>query len=230
MEIKTSYNMLENKTKFKHYFEHQYNRLNFQMFIKNQIIDLVNSGLIILEEFISKSPLCFINPSIDKELTSHLDMMLKLQLDHLYVKDPLITEVNANNHSINKLIDSDIISIIKLVFTQFYKFIIPKRSYANTFLRKPPNIPIIHSKITYLQNLKQPDQRTPEWYVFRHNTLTASNIYKTFMSEANRNQLIYEKCEPINPDKYRHTSMNSPLHWGQKFEPLSVMYYANGGM
>ena len=225
MEIQTSYNMLENNNKFNDYFEHHYALSKVDTFDKKQMIDLVNSSLIILKDYISKSPLCFINPSIEKDLEQHLYKFLELQTNHLYVKDPLMTQVNANNHAHNKLIDTDLRSIVKLVFALFYKFISPKRSYSNTFLRKAPNIPLIYSKITYLQNLKQPDQRTPEWYVFRHNTLTASNIYKTFMSEANRNQLIYEKCEPINPDKFRHTSMNSPLHWGQKFEPLSVMYY-----
>ena len=37
--------------------------------------------------------------------------------------------------------------------------------------------------------------------------------------------MIIEKCEPININKFKCTNCNSPLHWGQKYEPLSVLYY-----
>ncbi len=83
-------------------------------------------------------------------------------------------------------------------------------------------------KIEYLQHIPQPEQRTPEWYEFRYNHLTASNIWKTFLTESTRNQLIFEKCQPLNMDKYSGpsaSSLESPLHWGQKYEPLSVMLY-----
>ena len=42
-------------------------------------------------------------------------------------------------------------------------------------------------------------------------------------SDSTINQIIYEKCEP-----YKIPTMNdqsSPLHWGQKYEPISVMLY-----
>ena len=44
-----------------------------------------------------------------------------------------------------------------------------------------------------------------------------------FKSDSTINQIIYEKCEP-----YKIPTMNdqsSPLHWGQKYEPISVMLY-----
>jgi hypothetical protein len=61
--------------------------------------------------------------------------------------------------------------------------------------------------------------------------ITASNAYKAFESQATKNQLIYEKCQPIktsNADEKTQTQMvnvNSTFHWGQKYEPLSVMMY-----
>ena len=80
-------------------------------------------------------------------------------------------------------------------------------------------------KIEFLKNIPQPDQRTNEWYVFRHNLLTASSIWKCLHSEASRNQLIYEKCQTLNVSKFRSSNIETPFHWGQKYEPLSVMWY-----
>ena len=76
-----------------------------------------------------------------------------------------------------------------------------------------------------MKNIRQPEQRTDEWYKFRNSTLTASNIWKVFASEYTQTQLILEKCEPLNIDKFKVTNTNSPLHWGQKYEPVSILYY-----
>ena len=73
------------------------------------------------------------------------------------------------------------------------------------------------------------EQRTEEWYLFRHNLITASNAYKVFESQSTINQLIYEKCQPLktnsNDDKFSTVNVNSTFHWGQKYEPLSVQIY-----
>jgi putative phage-type endonuclease len=73
----------------------------------------------------------------------------------------------------------------------------------------------------------QPTQRTKEWYEFRYNLITASNAYKAFESQSMMNQLIYEKCLPLktNSDSTTMVNVNTTLHWGQKYEPLSVMIY-----
>ena len=85
---------------------------------------------------------------------------------------------------------------------------------------------IIHD----LQNAPQPEQRTRAWYEFRHNVITASSVGKIFASDAQRNSLIYEKCKPLHTVSDSSltpssTNFDSPLHWGQKYEPLSVMIY-----
>jgi putative phage-type endonuclease len=68
-------------------------------------------------------------------------------------------------------------------------------------------------------------QRSEEWYSMRSNLLTASNIYKCFGSDSEKNQLIYEKCQPFNTEKNNYVNLESPMHWGQKYEPISVMFY-----
>jgi len=113
----------------------------------------------------------------------------------------------------------------------FYTYIAPRRSSGTTFIRikqSEKQKKTMKEKIDYLQSIPQPDQRTTEWYEFRYKHLTASNIWKTFLTDSTRNQLIFEKCQPLNLDKYSGpsaSSLESPLHWGQKYEPLSVMLY-----
>ena len=89
---------------------------------------------------------------------------------------------------------------------------------------------IIEEKIQYLRDIPQPVQRTPEWYKFRWNLITASNAWKAFESQNTINQLIYEKCQPLKDftledEEVKMVNTNTTLHWGQKYEPLSVMLY-----
>jgi putative phage-type endonuclease len=102
----------------------------------------------------------------------------------------------------------------------------------------------IENKLNKLREKPQPVQRTPEWYTFRHNLITASNAYKVFESQASINQIIYEKCQPLKFDFFKNdktdntktmvnendntktmVNVNTTLHWGQKYEPLSVLIY-----
>jgi len=50
---------------------------------------------------------------------------------------------------------------------------------------------------------------------------------KVFGSQAQINSLIYEKCKPAEPitGETRTTNVNSPMHWGVKYEPVTVMIY-----
>ena len=80
--------------------------------------------------------------------------------------------------------------------------------------------------IDFLRKIPQPEQRTAAWFQFRHNVITASSVGKIFASDAQRNSLIYEKCKPLAaPHVDNGTNFDSPLHWGQKYEPLSVLIY-----
>lgn len=76
-----------------------------------------------------------------------------------------------------------------------------------------------------LQRLQQEhfDQRSEQWYAIRHSLLTASSIYKVLGSDAKRNELICTKCGPIVLHASTHTE--GPMHWGVKYEPVSIAYY-----
>ena len=120
---------------------------------------------------------------------------------------------------------------IKLCQNIVFKFYIPRRSYKKTYVtncnmnKNSRNFNKIKTQLNYLNNIPQPEQRSDEWYIFRNSALTASNIYKIFISDYTQSQLIIEKSEPVDLNKYKNTNLNSPMHWGQKFEPVSVLYY-----
>ena len=89
----------------------------------------------------------------------------------------------------------------------------------------------MRQKIDYLRLKPQPEQRTNDWYKFRHNLITASNAHKALGTQSSINNLICDKCQPLkqvdldNPDVVKSVNINSAMHHGQKYEPLSVMLY-----
>ena len=79
----------------------------------------------------------------------------------------------------------------------------------------------LQDKLIFLENIPQPEQRTPEWYTFRNNRLTASDLYHiTSNSE--------KKIIDIVKKKFGFESNYMPgaaiLH-GIKFEPVATKIY-----
>lgn len=111
----------------------------------------------------------------------------------------------------------------------YYLHFMPRRSFETSFVYSIPDVEKVSIKISNLKGKPQPVQRTSEWYLYRHNILTASNLYKVFGSQALQNELVLEKCIP--PTSYNTEDTNysvntsSSLHWGVKYEPLSVLLY-----
>jgi putative phage-type endonuclease len=121
-------------------------------------------------------------------------------------------------------------SLVKEYVLQAYQiFQIPIRHHHNT------NCDSIYVKpkecteqiLQTLKDIPQPKQRTEEWYAYRHERFSASNVYKLFGSPAEYNSLIYEKCKPY--DTYGGdggaSNANNPRNWGVKYEPVSVQIY-----
>jgi len=117
-------------------------------------------------------------------------------------------------------------SYLKMGLSFVFKYVMPKRSYNKSYIRSNKiNYVKIDNQLEKLKSIIQPEQRSDEWYIFRNSTLTASNIWKVFVSDYSQTQLILEKCEPLDINKFKVTNTNSPLHWGQKYEPVSILYY-----
>ena len=87
-----------------------------------------------------------------------------------------------------------------------------------------PNVPTETMAIVNAAPIQK--QRSPEWYETRRQLFSASNLSKLFASESQYNSLIYEKCKPIEirPD-YGVSNDRSPMNWGIKYEPVTVMIY-----
>jgi putative phage-type endonuclease len=79
--------------------------------------------------------------------------------------------------------------------------------------------------LDYLKGIYQPEQKTQEWYDFRHDHITASNAWKALGTIASQNQLIYEKCKPLNTEKYNSSLTETPMSWGNKYEYLTTCLY-----
>lgn len=85
----------------------------------------------------------------------------------------------------------------------------------------------INVKLEYLKSIPQPQQKSLEWYDFRYNLISASNLWKIFGTESQRNSLIYEKCKPLDLSRCETMNFTSsgPMHWGVKYEPVTVSIY-----
>ena len=180
------------------------------------ISDLIDTAFSLINDLVTTEPMSFIQPYFHEYIVDEVTELLLLGF-----KEVLST---AKANEVEDLLD-DIDICIEEAMELFYKKVAPKRAFDSTFIRSPPIISDISEIITYLRNVPQPDQRTTEWYNFRYKYLTASSIWKAFISESTRNQLIYDKCKPLNLEKYNHTSTDSPMHWGHKYEPVSIQIY-----
>jgi hypothetical protein len=109
------------------------------------------------------------------------------------------------------------------------------------------NLDVLQKQIEKLTNIKLIKQRSPEWYEFRNQLITASNIWKVFGSQSQINSIIYEKCKAYtdylqlvnnnnnneidniivneNTSNSTNTNLHGALHWGVKYEAVSVMIY-----
>jgi len=123
----------------------------------------------------------------------------------------------------------DIYEFVETILDNYLDFSQYKRrsiQYASTISKPQLDIETIKTKIAALQNIPQPKQKTEEWYKFRYNIISASNLWKALSSETNINSLIYEKCAPFSMVQSNFgNNMGSAMHWGNKYEPVTVMVY-----
>jgi len=99
------------------------------------------------------------------------------------------------------------------------------RSYCNTNIINKPDINKLTKKLKKYESMEQPEQQSKEWFEFRREGLSASDLYKALDTQAKQNQLILSKCKPIDFNKKFSTNINSACHNGHRYEPLSIMHY-----
>ena len=80
------------------------------------------------------------------------------------------------------------------------------------------------SSIQRLNEAPDLGQRTNAWYLMRHNLLTATAIAHLFTTVAKCNEVIFEKCQPLNTTPYSISTLDA-RHWGVRYEPVSRTIY-----
>jgi putative phage-type endonuclease len=186
-------------------------------------LDFIEAALLIMDTYIEENPTAVSEPDFYDSFVDSVKELFLIQFeDHIYL-----------NEDIEDDMDDILADAFDIYFETFYqgrsKSMLPITETTELVVEQNNNNNILQEKIDYLRSIPQPEQRTPEWYSFRHNLITASNAYKAFEGHSTVNQLIYEKCQPLktnsNDDKFSMVNVNSTFHWGQKYEPLSVQIY-----
>ena len=192
-----------------------------------------------MHDYILTNPTEISEPDFEDNMIDELKDLIEIQYNTFFW---LTTDKEIFNDELEE--------IIGYALSLFYIHFMPPRSYPSTFPIQfleecDRNRICLTNKLKELKEAPQPKQRTPEWYTFRYNLITASNAYKAMdQSQSVQNQLIYEKCSAIPPLEKVEPNMSSPfetgvkvitltkpintsspMHWGQKYEPVSVMLY-----
>lgn len=193
------------------------------IFDESNTIELMETALHLMEEYVIDNPSAISDPDFHEDLLEEIKDIFYIQFEEQIFASDFVED------DLNELLED----ASNIFITTFY----PERSSGqettiNVIKEEDTNFNHVkEQKIIGLREIPQPQQRTPEWYQFRWNLITASNAWKAFESQSTINQLIYEKCQPIkkfddnNGDDVKMVNTNSSLHWGQKFEPLSVLIY-----
>jgi putative phage-type endonuclease len=207
------------------------NLFNSHGFQQTQSDDHTDIIMEVIEEYLQEHYTILAEPEAQEILTQDLLQLFCPTLDlspstkkkrSKKLQDKEEKEEEDTNHDDDH--DDDIEQHIEEAIQHFFTFVMPRRSFQTSFTFLPPNVEKIQAQLQHLRNKPQPAQRTVEWYQFRHNLITASELSKVFETQAQQNNLIFSKCKPWEP-MGKCNNPSSPLHWGQKYEPLSIMLY-----
>jgi putative phage-type endonuclease len=177
--------------------------------IDNLIVDIIKDNIIRIS-----------NSNVYKEIADGVMEILYETFPHVFEEvedESLITELY---YLVEQIVD-----------VEFEQMNIPKRSLTMTIdtldVMTTTMVESLTKQINILRDIPQPQQKTKAWYEFRYNLLSASNLWKVFGTDAQRNSLIYEKCKPLDTVMLEHmnSSTGGAMHWGVKYEPVTVMVY-----
>ena len=221
------------------------------VFTNNDLELLTESVFECIHHIVQTNPLSFSDPDFHQKTERALYEILDTNFSDIF---------NRDFFNFTEPMECQFEEVVQHCLDEYFNTVVPPRSYPNSnFTMQKTNVAEITRKIEYLNSIPQEEQRTPGWYAYRYNLITASSAWKVFKSESTINQLIYEKCKPLNNDisntmccddnnlavgynnddidvekntsspsrvvDKTYVNTNSPLHWGQKYERLSVMIY-----
>lgn len=194
-------------------------------FTPDEFEDLAESVYDLIEEYINDNVLSMSKPNFKDTMVEEVTHVIFQQLDDAEVYD----DYDSLRNFVEDQVEAWFASIV-------YKC--PERHlehYTGNILmdyfgqEQDFTVEFITKKLETIneKDKANPPQRTPEWYKRRYNMLTASNVYQALGSEAQKNRLIFEKCKPLDTSisESKWISTEGSLHWGVKYEPLTVLMY-----
>jgi putative phage-type endonuclease len=197
------------------------------IFDEEYALELIETALQLMEDYTIENPTAITEPNFRETLLEEIKDLFYVQIEDMIIKDDYV--------------EDDLDDLLEVSLNIYISTFHPERSIDqedNELCTSDEDNDdnhfkdLLEQKIKMLSEIPQPVQRTEEWYKFRWNLITASNAWKAFESQPTINQLIYEKCQPLKTDmneecteSIKIVNTNTPLHWGQKYEPLSVLLY-----
>ena len=173
--------------------------------------DITETILYLIDLYVNDHPLQYAQSKFIHIIINNVFDLLKLTIAE-------VTDINEYPNIIETIYEN---------IQYYFKTIGIPRSYKSSLIIEKVNIEDITMKLEKVDEVKQPPQKSEQWHIDRHKMITASTAWEALDTEAAQNRLIYRKCCPINMKKCLHININSPLHHGQKYEPISVLFYEN---
>lgn len=151
----------------------------------------------------------------------HVETALILMTDYVHENIEFLADENFTTvmmRDVIQLMDVQFESVMEEVYVHALRlFTHGRTTYTRVVMED------VVTKIDVLRKKPQPIQRTPEWYEYRHKLITASSAYKALGSEAKIRELVKSKQGPVV--FHTGTNIEGPMHWGVKYEPVSIQYY-----
>ena len=143
------------------------------------------------------------------------------------------------NYDLNKEYINELFLLVRNILQNIYKRYLLKKQYIveiiyNYFIKKMN----INKSVINISKLKQPVQRSKEWYDARYNKITASEISSVIGTDMsyiceNEKKKIYKKAGFKNSYDLMKTKIlqndefkgNIYTDWGIQFEPIATLIY-----
>ena len=172
------------------------------------IDEFKNGILYFIEEFISVNIKLYKEYDFENIIYEHLYQVI------IDIYGFMIDELDFD-------LESNIFDAMEIYFYKNNCF----RSYPGTTIIQKPDTKRIKKLLKKYENVEQPEQQSEEWFKFRKQGLSASDIWKALDTDSAKNNLIYSKCKEIDMSKKQTVNIHSAFHNGHKYEPLSIMQY-----
>lgn len=159
----------------------------------------------------------------DKDLFNYLYSNYPSHMNYKEVFSGLIPLIEKLNLNINELDWIKFLAFKEKVPEEFIDNFI--NSFHNLEIEGSyqPDLEKINEDLKWIQQQPQHEQRTPEWFEFRSQLITASSLYKIFGTPSVKNSLLKEKTNA--KPKTTNIKMGTACQHGVICEPIAQRIY-----